>query len=154
MGSQAEHPVNVDSKSYKITQENMNNPDRYQPINIIIFVFGSRTIMVDFLTKYHCYLIYIRYFFLLDGHLTSPAPISSIWWPVTATRGQSISRIIRPDKVVFSSYLGTSDPRITKTWLRLLRRKLENHLRSRSCLLPSRWRWSPYRVGSSSNVCT
>ena len=29
MGSQAEHPVNVDSKSYKITQENMNNPDRY-----------------------------------------------------------------------------------------------------------------------------
>jgi len=29
MGSQAEHPVNVDSKSYKITQENMNNPDRW-----------------------------------------------------------------------------------------------------------------------------
>ena len=28
MGCQAEHPVNVDSKSYKITQENMNNPDR------------------------------------------------------------------------------------------------------------------------------
>ena len=28
MASQAEHPVNVDSKSYKITQENMNNPDR------------------------------------------------------------------------------------------------------------------------------
>ena len=29
MGAQAEHPVNVDSKSYKITQENMNNPDRW-----------------------------------------------------------------------------------------------------------------------------
>lgn len=29
MASQAEHPVNVDSKSYKITQENMNNPDRW-----------------------------------------------------------------------------------------------------------------------------
>ena len=28
MGCQADHPVNVDSKSYKITQENMNNPDR------------------------------------------------------------------------------------------------------------------------------
>ena len=29
MGPQAEHPVNVDSKSYKITEENMRNPDRY-----------------------------------------------------------------------------------------------------------------------------
>lgn len=28
MGCQAEHPVNVDSTSYKITQENMNCPDR------------------------------------------------------------------------------------------------------------------------------
>lgn len=29
MGPQAEHPVNVDSKSYKITEENMRNPDRW-----------------------------------------------------------------------------------------------------------------------------
>ena len=29
MGPQAEHPVNVDAKSYKITEENMRNPDRY-----------------------------------------------------------------------------------------------------------------------------
>ena len=29
MAPTAEHPVNVDSKSYKITQQNMENPDRY-----------------------------------------------------------------------------------------------------------------------------
>jgi len=29
MAQQADHPVNVDSKSYKITQENMTNPDRW-----------------------------------------------------------------------------------------------------------------------------
>ena len=34
MASQAEHPVNVDSKSYKITQENMNNPDRWQTFSL------------------------------------------------------------------------------------------------------------------------
>ena len=28
MAPTAEHPVNVDSKSYKITQQNMENPDR------------------------------------------------------------------------------------------------------------------------------
>ena len=26
---QADHPVNVDSKSYKITEENMGHPDRW-----------------------------------------------------------------------------------------------------------------------------
>ena len=29
MGSQAEIPINLDSKSFKITEENMKNPDRY-----------------------------------------------------------------------------------------------------------------------------
>ena len=29
MARHANHPVNVDSKSYKITEENMRNPDRY-----------------------------------------------------------------------------------------------------------------------------
>ena len=29
MGQQAEIPINLDSKSFKVTQENMKNPDRY-----------------------------------------------------------------------------------------------------------------------------
>ena len=42
MGPKAEHPFNVDSKSYKITEENMRNPDRYRVDVTIYFKHATK----------------------------------------------------------------------------------------------------------------
>ena len=57
MGCQADHPVNVDSKSYKITQENMNNPDRSE-LRVVL----TSTLILS----------------ASGGPLTSPVPTCSI----------------------------------------------------------------------------
>ena len=43
---QADHPVNVDSKSYKITEENMGHPDR-RDMRVMKNVVDLRGFQVD-----------------------------------------------------------------------------------------------------------
>ena len=58
MARHAEHPVNVDSKSYKMTEENMRNPDRCAFRYFFLFFCDSSTFSDGLLTlPVHIYSI-------------------------------------------------------------------------------------------------
>ena len=77
---QADHPVNVDSKSYKITEENMGHPDR-QDIAMHLMMMMMMKMGMLLMTWMIIYLV-------TGGLLTSPVLIFITLWPVTAIQGE------------------------------------------------------------------
>ena len=76
---QADHPVNVDSKSYKITEENMGHPDRQElAMHLMMMMMKMGMLLMTWM------IIYL----VTGGLLTSPVLIFITLWPVTAIQGE------------------------------------------------------------------